>query len=192
MPNICVYCGSSSGNNPAFTAAARALGAAIAGHGYGLVYGGASIGLMGTVADSVMASGGDAIGVMPQSLADKEIAHQQLSTLYITSSMHERKTKMADLSDAFVALPGGLGTLEELFEIWTWGQLAFHQKPIGLLNVEGYFSGLITFLDNSQQAGFIKPEHLQMLTVADKPEHLLEKMASYTPPTAGKLQSPEK
>ena len=129
MPNICVYCGSSSGNDPAFVAAATDLGSTIAGHGYGLVYGGASIGLMGTVADSVLASAGTVTGVLPKSLADKEIAHPGLSELIITISMHERKTRMADLSDAFIALPGGLGTFEELFEIWTWAQLGFHHKP---------------------------------------------------------------
>ena len=187
MPNICVYCGSSSGNDPAFVAAAAELGRSITQHGYGLVYGGASIGLMGTVADSVLTSAGVVTGVLPQSLADKEIAHPGLSELIITISMHERKTRMADLSDAFIALPGGLGTFEELFEIWTWAQLGFHQKPIAVLNINGYFDKLIEFLENSAAQGFIKVAHQEMLLVSDSSDELIHKITSFVPPLVDKL-----
>jgi uncharacterized protein (TIGR00730 family) len=187
MPNICVYCGSSSGNDPTFAAAASDLGSTIASHGYGLVYGGASIGLMGTVADSVLASAGIVTGVMPKSLADKEIAHSGLTQLIVTTSMHERKTRMADLSDAFIALPGGLGTLEELFEIWTWAQLGFHKKPIALLNVNHYFDKLIEFLEDSTGQGFIKTAHQNMLLVSDNSDKLINKIESFEPPLVDKL-----
>ena len=187
MPNICVYCGSSSGNDPAFVAAATDLGSTIADHGYGLVYGGASIGLMGTVADSVLASAGIVTGVMPKSLADKDIAHSGLSELIVTKSMHERKTRMADLSDAFIALPGGLGTFEELFEIWTWAQLGFHQKPIAVLNVNSYFNKLIEFLEDSTAKGFIKVAHQKMLLVSDSSDELIHKITSFAPPLVDKL-----
>lgn len=187
MPNICVYCGSSSGNDPMFTAAASDLGSTIAAHGYGLVYGGASIGLMGTVADSVLASAGSVTGVMPKSLADKEIAHTGLSELIVTSSMHERKTRMADLSDAFIALPGGLGTLEELFEIWTWAQLGFHHKPIAVLNVNRYFDKLIEFLEDTAAKGFVKTAHQQMLLVSDSSDDLLGKIETFKFPLVDKL-----
>ncbi len=187
MPNICVYCGSSSGNDPAFLAAATDLGSTIVDHGYGLVYGGASIGLMGTVADSVLASAGIVTGVLPKSLADKEIAHPGLSELIVTISMHERKTRMADLSDAFIALPGGLGTFEELFEIWTWAQLGFHQKPIAVLNVNGYFDKLIEFLEDSAAKGFIKAAHQKMLLVSDSSDELIHKITSFAPPLVDKL-----
>ena len=187
MPNICVYCGSSSGNDPAFVAAATDLGSTIADHGYGLGDGGASIGLMGTVADSVLASAGIVTGVLPKSLADKEITHPGLSELIITISMHERKTRMADLSDAFIALPGGLGTFEELFEIWTWAQLGFHQKPIAVLNVNGYFDKLIGFLEDSAAKGFIKAAHQKMLLVSDSSDELIHKITSFAPPLVDKL-----
>ena len=187
MPNICVYCGSSRGGDRIFLAAAEALGKTIDTHGYGLVYGGASIGLMGAVADSVLENQGEVIGVMPQSLADKEIAHCDLTELIVTASMHERKTQMADLSDAFIALPGGLGTLEELFEIWTWAQLGFHTKPIALLNVNQYFNKLIEFLADSTDHGFIKPAHNGMLIIEDNADELLAKIESYQPPAVDKL-----
>ena len=155
--------------------------------GYDLVYGGAAIGLMGRVADAVIKAGGDVLGVMPESLVEKEIAHRQLTDLIVTSSMHERKTRMADLSDGFVALPGGLGTLEELFEIWTWSQLGFHRKPIGLLNVEGFFDPLLEFLDQTVEKGFVKIHHRQALTVAADPGSLLMKLADYSPVAVDKL-----
>ena len=187
MPNICVYCGSNSGNDPSFVAAAKDLGSTIAAHGYGLVYGGANIGLMGTVADSVLASAGIVTGVMPKSLADKQIAHPGLSELIVTVSMHERKARMADLSDAFISLPGGLGTFEELFEIWTWAQLGFHQKPIAVLNVNGYYDKLIEFLEDSATKGFIKAAHQKMLLVSDSPAELIHKIESFTSPSVDKL-----
>ena len=187
MPNICVYCGSSSGSDPAFAAAATDLGSTIAEHGYGLVYGGASIGLMGKVADSVLASAGIVTGVLPKSLANKGIAHPVLSDLIITNSMHERKTRMADLSDAFIALPGGLGTFEELLETLTWAQLGFHQKPIAVLNVNGYFDKLIEFLENSSEKGFIRAAHQKMLLVSDSSDELIHKINSFDPPLIDKL-----
>ena len=187
MPNICVYCGSSSGNDPSFVAAAKDLGSTIAAHGYGLVYGGANIGLMGTVADSVLASAGIVTGVMPKSLADKQIAHPGLSELIVTVSMHERKARMADLSDAFISLPGGLGTFEELFEIWTWAQLGFHQKPIAVLNVNGYYDKLIEFLEDSATKGFIKAAHQKMLLVSDSSDELIGKITSFAHPLVDKL-----
>ena len=184
---ICVYCGSSPRASEIFVNAATSVGEVLVHNQYDLVYGGASIGLMGAVADSVLARNGNVYGVMPSSLAALEIAHPGLTELFVTDSMHERKSKMADLSGGFIALPGGLGTLEELFEIWTWAQLSFHQKPIGLLNVEGYFNSLIQFLDSSTEAGFIKPEHRNMLIVHDTPDALLRAFNSYDPPRVGKL-----
>ena len=188
---ICVYCGSSSGVSPGFTDAAITLGKTLADNGYGLVYGGASIGLMGAVADAALESGGSVIGVMPQSLADKEIAHPHLTELHVTTSMHERKTLMADKSDGFIALPGGLGTLEELFEIWTWAQLGFHQKPVGLLNVEHYYDSLIEFLNQSCDAGFVKPAHRNMLIVETSAAALLTQMANAAPITTAKIAAPD-
>ncbi len=184
---ICVYCGSSSGTNPALTRAAADLGNAIAEAGYGLVYGGANRGLMGTIADTVMAAGGDVIGVMPESLVEMEVAHDGLSTLHVVSSMHERKSLMADLSDAFIAQPGGLGTLEELFEIWTWTQLGFHDKPVALFNTHGFFDGLIDFLHHATAQGFIKDAHLQTLIIDTDPASLIKRIADYEPTSVGKL-----
>lgn len=189
---VCVYCGSSPGADPAFIAAAHSLGRALVSLKFDLVYGGAGIGVMGAVADAVMGAGGAAYGVIPESLARKEVAHASLTELHVTSSMHERKLLMADLSDAFIAMPGGLGTLEELFEIWTWAQLGFHQKPIAVLNVKGYFDGLIEFLDRSVTAGFVKPAHRDMLIVETDSVRLLEKFNAYTPPLENKLTSQQK
>lgn len=166
MRRICVFCGSKAGDRPAYTEAARELGEALAHRGVGLVYGGASIGLMGVVADATLRAGGQAIGVIPDSLKDKEIAHPGLTELRIVDSMHARKALMADLSDGFVALPGGIGTLEELFEIWTWSHLKIHQKPCVLLNVEGYYDELLIFLDKMHDAGFIKDYGRAMLRTA--------------------------
>ena len=184
---ICVYCGSSPGNDPAFLKGATSLGKALADHDCDLVYGGASIGLMGTVADAALASGASVFGVMPKSLADKEIAHGGLSELYITKSMHDRKEKMAALSDGFIALPGGLGTLEELFEIWTWSQLDFHRKPIGLLNLDGYYDVLISFLASTVEKGFVKSSHADMLLVDSNPGDLMKRMNEYERPDTKKL-----
>ena len=187
---FCVYCGSSSGNDPAFLEGAKELGAALANLNCDLVYGGASIGLMGTVADAALANGASVFGVMPKSLADKEIAHEGLTELVITTSMHDRKEKMADLSDGFIALPGGLGTLEELFEIWTWAQLGFHDKPVGLMNVSGFYDALIDFLDQTRNAGFVRPVHHDILIVDSDPEALINRMQAYEPDHESKIIRP--
>jgi len=182
LKNICVYCGSSPGRLEAYADAARALAEALVSRNIGLVYGGASIGIMGAVADHVLQLGGKAVGVIPEALMRKEVAHYRLSELYVTQSMHERKMRMAELSDGFIALPGGLGTLEELFEIWTWAQLGFHDKPCGLLNVEGYYDPLIEFLDHAVTEQFVHPSHRAILIVESDPEKLLDRFANYQPP----------
>jgi len=182
LKNICVYCGSSPGRLKAYADAARALAEALVSRNIGLVYGGASIGIMGAVADHVLQLGGKAVGVIPEALMRKEVAHYRLSELYVTQSMHERKMRMAELSDGFIALPGGLGTLEELFEIWTWAQLGFHDKPCGLLNVEGYYDPLIEFLDHAVTEQFVHPSHRAILIVESDPEKLLDRFANYQPP----------
>lgn len=174
MKRICVYCGSRSGRGTGYTEAAAALADALCARDLGLVYGGASVGVMGTIADGVLAHGGEAIGVIPESLVRKEVAHQGLSELIVTPDMHERKRVMAERADGFIAMPGGLGTLEELFEILTWAQLRFHAKPCGLLNINGYFDSLVAFLDNAVTEGFIHPDHRAMLKVAGEPGMLLE------------------
>ena len=177
MRRICVFCGSRSGGRPEFAAAARNLGALLAGHNLGLVYGGGKVGLMGVLADAVMAAGGEVIGVIPGSLADKEVAHGGISELRVVSTMHERKALMAELSDAFIALPGGFGTLDETFEILTWAQLGLHTKPCGMLNAGGYFDSLLVFLDSAVQEGFLQPAHRRLLVQAENPETLLRKLA---------------
>ena len=187
MIKVCVYCGSSSGNDPAYSETAIEMGKTIAKHGLDLVYGGGNIGIMGIVADSVLQSGGRAIGVIPQALAKREIAHESLSELHITTDMHERKCRMAELSDAFVALPGGLGTLEEIFEIWTWAQLGFHKKPIALLNTKGYYSRLLDFLDDAVEDGFIQEAHRHMMVVESDPEELVTQLKTYVPVVSDKL-----
>ena len=166
---LCVFCGSKPGDNPAYAEAAAELGRKLAEQKIGLVYGGASVGLMGVIADATLQAGGDAIGVIPQSLIDKEIAHPDLTQMHVVSGMHERKALMADLSDGFIALPGGIGTLEELFEIWTWAQLGMHNKPCVLLNVAGYYNQLIGFLDQMTQAGYLKENSRSMLRIASNP-----------------------
>jgi hypothetical protein len=186
LRRVCVFCGSSEGRDPAYREAAAGLGRMIAEAGTGLVYGGASIGLMGAVADAALAAGGEVIGVMPRPLAEKEIAHGGLSELRIVGSMHERKALMAELSDGFIALPGGIGTFEELFEVWTWGQLGYHRKPCGILNVEGFYDQLIGFLDGVVAQRFLRAEHRQMLLQASDPAVLLERLAAYRPPEVGK------
>ena len=163
---VAVYCGSAEGNNPVFLAEARALGAAIAAAGLGLVYGGASVGLMGAVADAALAGGAEVIGVLPDVLAGKEIAHGRLTRLELVSTMHERKARMAELADAFLILPGGFGTLEELLEAVTWAQLRLHAKPCILINTAGYWDGLLTFLDTAVAAGFLKAQNRVLLRVA--------------------------
>jgi uncharacterized protein (TIGR00730 family) len=180
----CVFSGSSPGTRPAYTQAAIDLGHLLAAADIGLVYGGASVGLMGALADSVLQAGGEVIGVIPQSLVDKEVAHEGLSDLRVTKSMHERKALMADLADGFIALPGGIGTLEELFEVWTWAQLGHHAKPCALLNIEGFYDGLVTFLDHVATEGFLKPLHRTMLLNEPDPATLLRAMRQYAPPAA--------
>lgn len=186
MKRVCVYSGSSPGARSEYADAARALGRTLADRQMTLVYGGAHVGLMGAVADAALEAGGHVIGVIPQSLVDKEVAHRGLSDLRIVHSMHERKALMADLSDAFVALPGGWGTLEELFETVTWAQLGLHQKPCGLLNVSGYFDGLLSFVDHAVREGFLHPSHAQALLVADSPATLLSAFANFRPAAVAK------
>lgn len=183
---LCVFSGSSSGRRPAYAAAARALGGALAGRDIGVVYGGASVGLMGVLADAAQAGGGEVIGVMPQSLMDKEIGHPGLSDLRVVGSMHERKALMAELSDGFIALPGGAGTLEELFEVWTWAQLGHHRKPCALYNVDSYYDGLAEFLDRTVAEQFVKPVHREMLIVERDLDALLAAIASYEAPVVDK------
>lgn len=180
--SICIYCGSSPGRIEAYGEAAQALAAALVSRNIRLVYGGAGIGIMGMVADRVLKLGGQAIGVIPKALAHKEVAHPNLTELHVTESMHERKMLMAELADGFIALPGGIGTLEELFEIWTWAQLGFHQKPCGVLNVAGYYDALISFLDHVAAEQFVKPHHRAMLMVEADPNLLLERYVNYQPP----------
>jgi len=186
MQRLCVFCGSSPGRDPAYLEAATAMGTTIAQRGLGLVYGGARVGLMGAVADAALAAGAEVTGVLPKALMRKEIAHEGLTRLEVVASMHERKARMAELSDGFVALPGGAGTLEEIFEIWTWGQLGFHGKPAGFLNVSGYFDGLSTFLDHTVAEAFVKPVHRQMLSFHSTPDALLDALMAYEPPVAEK------
>lgn len=186
LSRICVYCGSNSGNNPAHRAAAYELGAFLASAGLGLVYGGGHVGLMGAVADGALSKGGEVIGVIPQSLMDKELGHGGVTELRVVGSMHERKQMMVDLSDGFIALPGGFGTLDELFETLTWLQLAFHDKPVGLLNVGGFFDGLLQFISHMSQNGFLKAEHAACVLVASTPAGMLEQMTAFRPPDLGK------
>jgi uncharacterized protein (TIGR00730 family) len=179
---ICVYCGSRPGNRPEYLDTARRLGSLLAARGIGLVYGGASVGVMGAVADAVLKAGGEVIGVIPQGLVRREIAHDHLTELRIVKDMHERKALMADLSDAMVALPGGYGTFEELFETITWSQLGIHRKAIGLLNVRGFYDGLLALVDHAIDEGFVPPEHRGLIVEAAEPDVLLDLVAGYKPP----------
>lgn len=182
MRAITVFCGSSPGNRPAHAQAATALGRAVAQAGMTLVYGGASVGLMGIVADAALAAGGRVIGVLPRSLADRELAHAGLTELHVVESMHARKQMMAELGDAFVALPGGIGTLEELFEIWTWALLGHHRKPAALLDADGFYQPLLRFLDQLVADGFVRPVHRDMLVVQPDAERMLAALATYRAP----------
>lgn len=181
LRRVAVFCGSNHGNDPAFTETAVALGTLLAERGIGLVYGGGDVGLMGEVADAVLAGGGEVVGVLPGLLWDKEVGHQGLTELLIVDTMHERKMAMADRADAFIALPGGVGTFEELFEAITWTQLGIHQKPVGFLDVSGFYRPLLAFLDGTVEAGFLKPGHRQMILDADDPATLLEALAAWEP-----------
>ncbi|MFM9858119.1 TIGR00730 family Rossman fold protein [Pseudoxanthobacter sp. M-2] len=186
MRAVCVYCGSNAGVREDYGVLARALGTEIARRGMGLIYGGARVGLMGQVADAALAAGGRVVGIIPQSLVDKEIAHSGLTESHIVGSMHERKRMMADLSDGFVALPGGIGTLEEIFEMWTWAQLGYHAKPCALIDTAGYWTGLAAFLDHQVQEGFVRAPHREMLMIDDDPARLLDRMESYEAPVVTK------
>lgn len=186
MRAVCVFCGSNPGANPAFLDQARAVGRLLAERGVTLVYGGGSVGLMGAAADAAMAAGGKVVGVIPKHLWDREVGHRDLSELHIVETMHERKAKMAELSDGFLILPGGIGTLEEFFEIWTWGQLGLHKKPFGVLNVDGYYSGLFGFLDTMTEQGFLHPNQRAMVQVSPDPDALLAALAQYQPPEVKK------
>lgn len=181
MKRVCVFCGSSPGNLPAYLDAARATGQALAARGLGLVYGGGSVGLMGAVADATLAAGGEVVGVIPRALELRELAHRRLTTLHVVGSMHERKARMAELADGFLALPGGMGTLEELAEILTWAQLGLHARPVGLLDVAGYYGALIAFFDRAAGEGFVRPEHRRLLLVGSEPGPLLDRFAAWRP-----------
>jgi len=181
MQSVCVYCGSSTGADAGFASAAGTLGELLATSGRTLVYGGGKVGLMGVLADAALRAGGRVVGVIPQALMDKEIAHTGLSELRVVGSMHERKALMADMASGFIALPGGLGTLEELFEAWTWAQLGLHAKPFGLLNVGRFFDPLLVFLDRLVEQHFVRPAHRAMLVVGDDAGSLIAAMAAQRP-----------
>jgi uncharacterized protein (TIGR00730 family) len=186
MRRLCVFCGSSAGREAGYAALAVQLAQELAQRGIGIVYGGGRVGLMGALADAALAAGGEVIGVIPQALLDREIGHPGLTELRVVGSMHERKALMAELTDGFIALPGGIGTLEELFEVWSWAQLGFHRKPCGLLEVDGFFEPLVQFLDHLVTAGFVRPPHRAMLLLATSPADLLSQFAQYEAPKVGK------
>ncbi|MDF3864536.1 TIGR00730 family Rossman fold protein [Pseudomonas denitrificans (nom. rej.)] len=186
LRSICVFCGASPGATPIYQEAAEALGRHLAENGIQLVYGGGAVGLMGMVANAALAAGGEVIGIIPQSLKDAEVGHSGLTRLEVVDGMHARKARMAELSDAFIALPGGLGTLEELFEVWTWGQLGYHAKPLGLLEVNGFFDPLLTFLDHLVQERFVRQPHRDMLQRAASPAELVDALTAWKPLAAPK------
>jgi uncharacterized protein (TIGR00730 family) len=179
IDSVCVFCGGNPGRRPSYAAAATALGEALAERGMAVVYGGASVGLMGAVADAALAKGGKVYGVLPSFMTGREIGHQGLTELSLVGSMHERKGQMAARSGAFVALPGGFGTLDELFEVLTWSQLGLHKKPIALLDVDGYFTSLVAFLDHAEREGLLRPEHRAMLFVESDVTRLVDRLARY-------------
>jgi uncharacterized protein (TIGR00730 family) len=186
MKSVCVYCGSSDGAKPLYADAARAFGHALVAHDLSLVYGGGKVGLMGVIADTVMAEGGRAIGVIPELLVSKEVGHNGLSELHVVPDMHHRKKMMADLADAFVAMPGGAGTLEELFEVFTWAQLGYHQKPVALFNIDGYYDPLIAMLEHTVQEGFMQRAYFEILQVDSDPDALIGRLERYRPPQRDK------
>jgi uncharacterized protein (TIGR00730 family) len=187
MARICVFCGSSPGTDPRYLEAAREMGRALARRGLGLVYGGGSVGLMGAVADAALEAGAEVIGVIPQVLQIRELAHKRLTTLHVVGSMHERKALMAELSDGFVALPGGMGTLEELAEVLTWAQLGLHARPCGLLDVAGYYDPLVAFFDRAVEAGFLRPAHRRILLTGPTPASLLDQFQAFIPPAVERV-----
>ncbi len=186
MKAVCVYCGSSHGAKPAYNAAAQAFGRALVQANLALVYGGGKVGLMGVIADTVMAEGGRAIGVIPELLVDKEVGHNGLTELHVVPDMHHRKKMMADLSDGFVALPGGAGTLEELFEVYTWAQLGYHHKPVGILNIDGFYDPLVTMLEHTVSEGFMRQTYLDLLQIDNDPATLIGKLQRYHAPARDK------
>ena len=190
MKSVCVFCGSNTGKDQVYRSAARSLGEAIVRRGLRLVYGGGRIGLMGVLGEAALAANGHVIGVTPQRLLDRELVHRGLSELHVVNSMNERKTLMAELSDAFIALPGGMGTLDEMFEMLTWNQLGFHRKPCGLLDAGNYYEHLMAFLDHSVAERFVTPEHRRMLMVEQDPDRLLLRLAAEPPPEVGKWLDP--
>lgn len=179
---IAVYCGSSSGKDTSFSEKTKILGEYLASAGIDIVYGGGKVGLMGCIADAVLDKGGKVFGVIPKALSDREIAHPNLTELTIVTDMHKRKARMAEMSDAFVALPGGAGTLEEIFEAWTWGQLGYHSKPVAFYNISGYFNGLLAMLEEMGKGGFIKQQYLDSLIIADNPKELKTSILSFKAP----------
>ena len=186
IKRVCVFCGSAKGNRPTYEQAAIDIGTALALNNFELVYGGGHVGLMGVVANAVLMNGGRAIGVMPEHLVAKEIAHQELTELRVVTSMHERKAMMEELSDAFIALPGGYGTFEEFCEMLTWGQLGLHRKPCGLLNVDGFYDALIDLFENAVREGFVHAEHRQLVLDDSNPDALIQRLCAFKPPTITK------
>jgi len=186
LKRVCVYCGSNPGARREYAEAARLVGRTLAERGIGLVFGGGSVGLMGVVADAVLAAGGEAIGIIPKGLRASELAHEGVSRLITLDSMHQRKQRMVDIADAFIALPGGIGTMDELFETWTWLQLGIHSKPVGLLNVAGYYDGLVAFLGHMRDERFLRDMDYQSLIVDDLFERLLDRLAAFRPPDGRK------
>lgn len=186
MTSICVFCGSNVGARTDYADAARMLGTQLVARDLKLVYGGGNVGLMGVIADAVLDAGGHVTGVIPQALAQKELAHPRAQEMHVVGSMHERKAMMSDLSDGFIAMPGGLGTLEEFFEVLTWAQLGFHQKPVGLLNAASYFDPLLAFIDAACEESFVRWSHRQVIISSERPSELLDLFASYRPPTVDK------
>jgi hypothetical protein len=186
MKRVCVFCGSNKGARAEYVSAAKAMGQALVKRNIGLVYGGGNVGLMGVIADAMLAEGGEVIGVIPQALVAREVAHQNLTEQRIVGTMHERKALMAELSDAFIAMPGGMGTFDEFCEILTWAQLGIHQKPCGVLNVENYFTPLLTMFEHAMNEGFLRAEHRALVLEASAPEQLLEALAKYQPQFAEK------
>jgi uncharacterized protein (TIGR00730 family) len=186
MERVCVFCGSSPGADPLYMRVAREVGVLLAERGLGLVYGGAQVGLMGAVADGALAAGGEVIGIIPHSLVRKEVAHMGLGDLRIVGSMHERKAQMADLSDGFLALPGGCGTFEEFFEVVTWAQIGIHRKPCALLNIAGYYDPLLALMNHAVGERFVRPEHLGLVLSGSDPVHLLDAMERYVSPIVDK------
>lgn len=182
MKRVCVFCGSTVGIRPAYVTQMELLARALVNRGLGLVYGGGNIGLMRVIADAVLELGGDVIGIIPESLLQAEVAHKDLTQLHVVGGMHERKAMMAEYSDAFIAAPGGIGTLEELFEIWTWGQLGFHSKPLGFFDIENYYSRLQSFLDHMVAEGFVRERHRTMMITDDDPFRLLDQLSRFEHP----------